>query len=301
MSELIENQEHFLEHQDVESENGSDQAVKVKIQQASTEDTLLADSVSDDSYGELESEKEEEEEKEVEYKEDIPAVPDAKDIPAQNHLHDLDVAIEATMVDDVDDDDHVSSLNEQSPRRESIDDLRQWIRKTSSKLKSKRGSFGLTNNGNKAEDTIVTNNSNNNSFRSPSQKSSSDDLVTAEATEAAAVVPPPVEEDPTPKKAVSAGRLVAPAPPPAVTVAPPVPPAPVEPVLKTSATGFITAYKPSWPYKVLVQRNIEKNFEGLVLASLEAFLSEEEFEKIFERSRVRTMTPLFARMTCSTN
>eukprot|EP01039_Chlorochromonas_danica_P008602 gene8603-9478_t len=288
MSELIENQDHFLEHQDIdaESENGTEKAVKVKIQEAHTEDTFLSDTISDDSYGELESEEEEVQE-EVEFKEDVPAVPDAKDIPTPQNddLHDLDVAINATMVEDdiqEEDGDHVTALSEKSPRRESIDDLREWIRKTSSKLKNKKSSFGLTNNG-KAEDIDMA----TNSFRSPSQKSSSHDLATTTTTTAP---PPTVEEDPTSpvvqKKAGSAGHLLPPPPPatePAVTVAQTV----AEPVLKTcSATGFITAYKPSWPYEVLVQRNIEKNFEGLVLASLEAFLSEEEFEKIFERSRV---------------
>lgn len=58
------------------------------------------------------------------------------------------------------------------------------------------------------------------------------------------------------------------------------------PLEQADASHRGLAYVPSIAYDVLVQRNVNKDYEGLIFTDLERHLSDEDFTQIFKKSRV---------------
>lgn len=238
----------------------------------------IPDNISDTDYGDVvEDDQEPEQASQVDpLPEPAPAVDPAEEEPAiiadqvdqcepkevqpepeseaVDELQDLDAAISATVVTEVDDDTGPGSdmsnqqgdFEESTPavaepveaRKESIDDLKGWIRQTSTKLKS----FKRT------------------ASTEPKKASSGDRPVVI-----------------TPSKPIAPVQHV----PKTILIGPT-----QTPYIAPSAATFQAVQANTIPYQELVQRNLVKEYEGLTQTLLETYLSDADFLQVFGKDRV---------------
>eukprot|EP01031_Cornospumella_fuschlensis_P023458 gene23458-28457_t len=164
--------------------------------------------------------------------------------------------------------------DDEEPKKESIQDLRQWIRKTSIRVKSFTGKPGDFGDSSPAA--------------SPANKAAT---VTSPTTTTRSTILPAHNLRPTntpysPSRAAGSGaETYAASIKPVSSVAPAKTASMADPNASIQTSGPLPASAFSLPYEELVRRNTEKNYEGLVQTQLETHLTDADFLRVFGKNR----------------
>eukprot|EP01031_Cornospumella_fuschlensis_P023568 gene23568-28578_t len=162
--------------------------------------------------------------------------------------------------------------DDEEPKKESIQDLRQWIRKTSIRVKSFTGKPGDFGDSSPAA--------------SPANKAAA--VTSPTATTRSTILPAhnlrPTNTPYAGAAGSGAGGAYATSKP-VSSVAPAKTASMADPNARNQISGPLPASSVSLPYEELVRRNTEKNYEGLVQTQLETHLTDADFQRVFGKNR----------------